>query len=230
MGAGSFNVAVVPAYTGLETSTTGIVVVEFLDNIDTVRGRRRDAIRRVVLAEELGPEFGLNEVIDRTVEIARPLGQGAKVLYSREGSVANYYSWLDAYQRTRELANRPRGVTIGGDGYTERDGTKGEQVGEDELIDKSLRQLVRTRGFVIEEPAALVAQAARSMVPDVSPGGKVKFGARKRSSLGFALALATYQVFAPGHADRRFEVPAVGKIFPSYQDARATLGQVAEIR
>lgn len=227
MSEGVFTVGVVPASTGIETSTTGIVVVEWIDDFDTYHGKRREGVRRVVRAEELEPGLGLGEVISRTAEVCKELGREVTVLYSKEGSLATAIAWRDAYDRTGELPRWPRAVTVGGEGYG-RDSDGHETVGEDELIDKSLRELVKARAFSIEEGAAQVAAAARAMVPDLSPVGRVKLGPRKRNSLGFALAIALYPAFAPGHTGRRFR-DASGRVWPSLAAARAHIGSAAQV-
>ena len=222
MNEGVFTVGVVPASTGIETSTTGIVVVEWLDNAETHVGKRREGVRRVVQAEELEPGIGLGQVIDRTVAICRGLGSEATVLFSKEGSLATALAWRDAHDRTGELHRWPRAVTIGGEGYG-RDSDGHETVGEDELLDKSLREMVKARSFAIEEDASAVASAARAMIPELSPIGRLKVGPRKRSSLGFALAIALYPAFAPSHHGRRY-LDATGKPWPSRAIAKLHTG------
>lgn len=200
---GQFVVAVVPANVGLETASTAIAVVEFLDNEATRGGRRHEAVRDVLAVRTEPVDRSTSEVVDAVVALAAPRGHDVRVVVNLAGSPSAAITWQDAY-RKGELARAPRLVTIGGDGLGVDD--RGwYRVGEAELIG-SLREMVKTKAFSLppQGDGADVLSAAMTIEPSVTEAGRLKFPSRKRDGRVFALALALYPQWTPSHAGRRY--------------------------
>lgn len=224
-------VAVVPANVGLETATTAIAVVEFVDTWET-RGRpRRHAVRDVLAVRTEPVDRSIADVAGEVAEVAAPLGPLARVIVNTGGSPSARAPWIDAW-RGGEFARPVRTVTIAGEGLT-ADEWGLPRVGEFELV-SNLRELVKGRGFTLppEGEGLDVVAAAMNVEPSVTEAGRLKFPSRQRDGRVFALALAMYPQWTPAHGDRRYRtqgLPPDGKrrVFESFRDAEALIGQLA---
>lgn len=230
---GAFNVGVVPANVALDTATTSIAVVEFIDDWQTRNRSRRDALRDVIAVRTEPAQLAQGDIVSAVCEIAASLGPDARVIVNVAGSRAMLYPWRDAWSRG-ELANPPRTLTIAGDGLGTDEMLGVWRVGEAELV-QSLREQVKTGAFTLppEGEGADVLASAMAIEPGLTDAGRLRFPSRHRDGRVFALAMALYPNFHPSHGGRRYRtqhIPAEGRAmtFESFAHARAKLGALAE--
>jgi hypothetical protein len=226
---GAHIIGVVPANVALETATTAIAVVEYLDDWPTLDLPRRHAIREVIDVQILPVALSIHELAEKVAELAAPLGPDSRVVVNRASSHDAGRVWADAFTEGK-FAAKPLVVTIGGDSLAaDPDGLY--KVGEGELV-QALRELVLTQGFTILPEASravnAILKSATSVEPALTEAGKLKFPNRhKNGGPLFALALALYRQFHPSHGGRRYIARQVGKTFESFAEADARHGQMA---